>query len=60
MGAASLSGLFDSIKLQYQMILDYFHLENLGIISVQGVKDPGDIEGNTALDEAYHLGMSVE
>lgn len=58
-GAASLPNLFDAIKLQYQMVLDFFHLENVGMILVRGVKDKGDIEGNEALKQAYELGLSI-
>lgn len=58
-GAASLPNLFDAIKIQYQLILDFFHLENAGMVLVKGVKDKGDIEGNTALREAYELGLSI-
>lgn len=58
-GAASLPNLFDAIKLQYQMVLDFFHLENIGMVLVRGVKDIGDIEGNKALKEAYELGLSI-
>lgn len=59
-GASSLPNVFDAIKLQYQLILDYFHLENIGMVLVRGVKDKRDIEGNTALKKAYALGMSIE
>lgn len=59
-GAASLPNLFDAIKLQYQLVLDFFHLENIGMISVRGVKEKGDIEGNEALNEAFELGLSIE
>ena len=59
-GAASLPNLFDAIKLQYQLILDFFHLEDLGMVLVRGVKDKGDIEGNEALKEAYELGLSIK
>ena len=59
-GAAALPNLFDSIKLQYQMVLDYFHLEDLGMVLVRNVKDIGDIKNNAALKEAYELGLSVE
>ena len=58
-GAASLPNLFDAIKLQYQLVLDFFHLENVGMILVRGVKDIGDIEGNKELKEAYELGLSI-
>lgn len=59
-GAASLPTLFDAIKLQYQLILDFFHLENAGMVLVRGVKDKGDIKGNEALNEAYNLGLSIK
>ena len=58
-GAASLPNLFDAIKLQYQLILEFFHLEDVGMVLVRGVKDKGDIEGNEALREAYKLGLSI-
>ena len=59
-GAASLPTLFDAKKLQYQLILDFFHLENAGMVLVRGVKDKGDIKGNEALNEAYNLGLSIK
>lgn len=58
-GAAELPELFDAIKLQYQLILNFFHLEDAGMVLVRGVKDKGDIEGNEALKEAYDLGLSI-
>ena len=58
-GAASLPELFDSIKLQYQLVLNFFKLENAGMVLVQGVKDKGDIKGTQSLDEAYQLGLSM-
>lgn len=57
--AATLPAVFDSIKLQYQLILDYFKLEDAGTVFVKGVKDKGDIKGNPALKEAYRLGTSI-
>lgn len=59
-GAATLPNLFDAIKLQYQLVLDFFHLENIGMVLVRGVKEKGDIEENVALKEAYDLGLSIE
>ena len=58
-GAATLPKLFDAIKLQYQLVLDFFHLEDGGMVLVRGVKDPGDIQGTKALKEAYDLGTSI-
>lgn len=59
-GAAMLPNLFDAIKVQYQLVLDFFHLEDIGMVLVRGVKEKGDIVGNAALKEAYDLGMSVD
>lgn len=58
-GASSLPNLFDPILMQYQMILDFFHLQDCGKVLVSGVKDKGDIIGHPALDEAYRLGQSI-
>ncbi len=58
-GAAELPELFDAIKLQYQLILQFFHLEDAGMVLVRGVRDKGDIKENAALKEAYDLGLSV-
>lgn len=59
-GAATLPELFDAVKLQYQLILDFFHLKDIGMIFVRGVKDKGDIKKTDALEEAYQLGLSIE
>ena len=59
-GAAQLPELFDAIKLQYRLILDFFHLEDAGMVLVRGMKDIGDIKGNAALKEAYDLGLSIK
>lgn len=58
-GAAELPELFDAIKLQYQLILNFFHLEDAGMVLVRGVKDIGDIKGKEALKEADDLGLSI-
>ena len=59
-GAAELPELFDAIKLQYQLVLNFFHLEDAGMVLVRGVKGKGDIKGNAALKEAYDLGLSIK
>lgn len=59
-GAATLPELFDPIKMQYQLILNFFHLEDVGMVLVQGVKDKGDIMKTEALKKAYNLGLSIE
>ena len=58
-GAAELKNLFDPLIMQYQMVLDFFKLESIGMVLVRGIKDIGDIEGSPALEEAYELGNSL-
>lgn len=58
-GAATLPELFDAIKLQYQLVLNFFHLEDAGMVLVRGVTDIGDIKSTKALEEAYKLGISI-
>ena len=58
-GAATLPELFDAIKLQYQLVPNFFHLEDAGMVLVRGVKDIGDIKSTKALEEAYKLGISI-
>ncbi len=50
---------FEAVKLQYEIAVEYFHLEDKGVLLVPGVKNPGDIQGNPALQEAYKLGASM-
>ncbi|MDE6231748.1 MAG: flavodoxin family protein [Lachnospiraceae bacterium] len=59
-GAATLPELFDAVKVQYQLILNYFHLEDAGMVLVRGVKDIGDMKNHPALKEAYELGESIK
>lgn len=59
-GAATLPELFDAIKLQYQLVLNFFHLEDAGMVLVPGVREKGDIRETDALKEAYELGLSIE
>ena len=59
-GAAELPNLFDPILMQYQMILDFFHLRDAGKVLVRGVKDKGAIIGRPEMDLAYQFGMKIE
>lgn len=59
-GAATLPELFDAIKLQYQLVLNFFRLENAGMVLVKGAKDKGDVCNSDGLMEAYKLGLSIE
>lgn len=40
-------------------MLNFFHLEDVGMVLVRGVKDIGDIKRTKALKEAYDLGVSI-
>ena len=57
-GGAVLPELFDPIKMQYQMVLNFFKLENAGMVLVRNVKELGAIKEHPALQEAYDLGAS--
>lgn len=56
---AELPEVFDSIILQYKLILDYFNLESIGEIFVKGVRTKGAIVNSEKLSEAYKLGKSI-
>ena len=58
-GAAALPELFDSIKVQYQLVLNFFHLEDAGMVLVRGAKDRGDVKAGDGLENAYKLGESI-
>lgn len=58
-GAATLPELFDSIKIQYQLILNFFNLEDVGMVLVRGAKNKGDVS-DKSLAEAYKLGFSIK
>lgn len=58
-GAATLPELFDSIKIQYQLVLNFFHLEDAGMVLVRGAKDKGEVS-DKSLTEAYDLGFSIK
>lgn len=57
--AATLPTVFDAIKVQYQLVLNFFKLENAGMVLVKGVKDKGDINETSAIKDAYNLGLSI-
>lgn len=58
-GAAELPELFDAIKTEYQLVLNFFKLDNAGMVLVRGVNAKGDIVGNPALKEAFDLGLKI-
>ena len=52
-------GLFEPIISQYKSTMGFFGLKDAGIVTVDGVKDPGDISGRPELEDAYELGRSI-
>ncbi|MDO5559270.1 MAG: flavodoxin family protein [Oscillospiraceae bacterium] len=51
--------VFDSIRVMYRSVLSYFSLEDGGMVTVHGVQNIGDIEGNPLLADAYKLGLNI-
>lgn len=58
-GAATLPELFDSIKIQYRLVLNFFQLEDAGMVLVRGAKNKGDVKNSDGLKRAYELGLSM-
>lgn len=52
-------GVFDPIIAQYRSTMGFFGLSDAGIVTVDGVKDPGDTAGRLELNEAYELGRYI-
>lgn len=52
--------VFDSILAMYNAVADWFHLETVGMVFVNGVRNPGDVQNQAdKLEEAYQLGKKV-
>lgn len=58
--AAGLPEVFDSILVQYKLVLNFFKLEDAGKVLVREVKDIGDIKGNKSLSDAFELGKTIK
>lgn len=58
-GAAALPELFDAIKVQYELVLNFFKLEDAGRVLVRGAKDKGDVKNTEGLEQAYQLGTTM-
>ena len=58
-GAAQLPEMFDAIIIQYRLVLDFFKLEDAGIVLVRGAKDKGDVT-EEAFKEAFEMGRMAE
>ena len=58
-GAATLPELFDAIKVQYQLVLNYFKLEDAGTVLVRGATAKYDMKTTDGLEKAYQLGTTI-
>ena len=58
-GAASLPEMFDAIKVQYNLALNFFGLEDAGTVLVRGAREKGDVKNTDGLKDAYELGSSM-
>lgn len=58
-GAASLPELFDAILTEYRLCLNFFKLEDAGMVLVRGAQGKGDVANTGAVDEARELGKRV-
>ena len=58
-GAAELPELFDAIITQYRLVLNFFHLEDMGMVLVRGVREKGDLREED-LKNAYSFGRSLK
>ena len=58
-GAATLPEMFDAIKVQYNLALNFFGLEDAGTVLVRGAREKGDVKNTDGLKDAYNLGSSM-
>lgn len=59
-GAAELPELFDSILAQYNLVLNYFGLEDAGKVLIRGFRERGAIKDSIYIDEAYSFGITIK
>lgn len=58
--ADSREAVFDSIKDQYAHITSFFGLGSIGVLSVPGVRERGDIADSPFLKKAEEMGRNIE
>jgi multimeric flavodoxin WrbA len=56
-GAAELPQMFDSVLVQYRLVLDFFKLRDAGKVLVRGARERGEVS-EEALNEAFRFGQS--
>ena len=57
-GAATLPELFDAIITQYRLTLNFFHLDDAGMVLVRGAREKGDVREED-LENACRFGLSL-
>ncbi|MBQ7174272.1 MAG: flavodoxin family protein [Lachnospiraceae bacterium] len=57
-GGATLPELFDAIITQYRLTLNFFHLEDAGMVLVRGAREKGDVREED-LENAFRFGQSL-
>ncbi len=57
-GAAKIPELFDSIITQYELVLKFFKLDDIGRVLVSGVRETSDLSENDST-RAYELGAKL-
>ena len=57
-GAAQLKEMFDAVICQYRLILNFFGLEDIGMVLAGGAKDRGTVKAED-LQAAYELGKLI-
>lgn len=57
-GAATIPELFDSIITQYDLVMKYFKLEDIGKVLISGVRETNDLSEKD-LNRAYELGAKL-
>lgn len=58
-GEDTLPELFDSILSQYKLCINFFNIEDCGKVLVRGVKEKGDVNKTSAIQEAFKLGKNL-
>lgn len=58
-GEEDTEDMFDGVKLEFNKILQSFGVTNSEMLLVRKMKDVGDINQGTALNDAYELGSKI-
>lgn len=56
---ARLEGVFEAAEAQYKMMSGFLKWEDMGIISIAGMNNKGDMKNSEKLKDVYELGKSL-